>query len=57
MENKGKISLEFTPEELEVVFDCLIGDFSCPPEFSDLVNRVYESWKSDGTNTIDYYCK
>lgn len=57
MENKGKILLEFTPEELEIVFNCMIGNFSCPPEYSDLVCRVFDSWNSYGTNNIDYYCK
>lgn len=34
--------LDLSAEELNIVFNCLIGSASCPPEHGELVNRVYQ---------------
>lgn len=42
-----KINLELSRAELDIVFNCLIGNQSCPPEHEDFVNRVFELWHSN----------
>lgn len=37
----NKFYLDLSAEELNIVFQCLMGSASCPPEHGELINRVF----------------